>query len=64
MFTYLYAAFLFMEMEQNNKPELADKISIELKWVSGIKFEIYSFWLIGSLTPLLSSRILQENTET
>lgn len=31
MFTYLYAAFLFMEMEQNNKPELAEKISIELK---------------------------------
>lgn len=32
MFTYIYAAFLFMEMEQNNKPELAEKISIELKY--------------------------------
>lgn len=31
MFTYLYAAFLFMEMEQNNKPKLAEKISEELK---------------------------------
>lgn len=31
MFTYLYAVFLFMEMEKDNKPELADKISIELK---------------------------------
>lgn len=31
MFTYLYAVFLFMEMEQNNKPELIEKISLELK---------------------------------
>jgi len=37
MFTYLYAVFLFMEMEHNNKPELAEQISIELKKIPKLK---------------------------